>query len=221
MYKPGGMMAAADGLVITVKGVQTHGSMPWGGVDPITASAQIINALQSIVSRQVDISNAPAVITIGSISGGNRGNIIPEEVHMTGTIRTLDMAMREDIHARIRKTAEMVAQSFGAVAEVQIDLGVPVTANDPELTAQMAPVLQRTAKDNQAIIIKPIMGAEDFSFFANRIPALFIGLGVQRDGAKPGESASNHSPYFYVNDNALPFGVEAMSSLALEWLHAQ
>ena len=220
MYKPDGMMAAADGLAITVKGVQTHGSMPWGGVDPITASAQIINALQSIVSRQVDISNAPAVVTIGSISGGNRGNIIPEEVHMMGTIRTLDMSMREDIHARIRKTAEMVAESFGAMAEVQIDLGVPVTANDPELTAQMAPVLRRTAKDNQAIVIKPIMGAEDFSFFANKIPALFIALGVQKEGAKPGKSASNHSPYFYVNDKALPYGVEAMSGLALEWLHA-
>ena len=221
MYKPEGMMAAADGLTIRVKGRQTHGSMPWGGVDPITASAQIINSLQTIVSRQVDISNAPAVVTIGSISGGNRGNIIPEEVLMTGTIRTLDMAMRSDIHERITTTAELVAKSFGAIAEVDIDLGVPVTANDPELTAQMAPVLRRTARDNRAVVIKPIMGAEDFSYFANEIPALFIALGVASEDAKPGESAPNHSPYFYVNDDALPYGVEAMSSLALEWLNSQ
>ena len=126
------------------------------------------------------------------------------------------VARAEDWHAGVRKTAEMVAESFGAVAEVQIDLGVPVTVNDPELTAQMAPVLRRTAKDNQAIVIKPIMGAEDFSFFANKIPALFIALGVQKEGAKPGKSASNHSPYFYVNDKALPYGVEAMRGLALE-----
>ncbi|MBT7369434.1 MAG: amidohydrolase, partial [Gammaproteobacteria bacterium] len=197
MYKPEGMMAAADGLYIKVKGVQTHGSMPWGGVDPITAAAQIINSLQTIVSRQVDISNAPAVVTIGSINGGNRGNIIPEEVEMTGTIRTFDMAMREDVHARVKKTAELVAASFGATAEVTVNLGVPVTHNDPVLTAQMAPVLQRTAAGNQAVVIKPIMGAEDFSFFANEIPALFVGLGVAKDGVKPGESASNHSPYFY------------------------
>ncbi|MBT4492293.1 MAG: amidohydrolase [Gammaproteobacteria bacterium] len=221
MYKPEGMMAAADGLYIKVKGVQTHGSMPWGGVDPITAAAQIINSLQTIVSRQVDISNAPAVVTIGSINGGNRGNIIPEEVEMTGTIRTFDMAMREDVHARVKKTAELVAASFGATAEVTVNLGVPVTHNDPVLTAQMAPVLQRTAAGNQAVVIKPIMGAEDFSFFANEIPALFVGLGVAKDGVKPGESASNHSPYFYVNDRALPYGVETLSGLALEWLHAQ
>lgn len=219
-YKPEGFMAAADGFTMTIKGVQTHGSMPWGGVDPITASAQIINSLQSIVSRQMNISNAPVVITVGSINGGNRGNIIPEKVEMTGTIRTLDMDMRADVHARIRKTAEMVAASFGAEADVWIDDGVPVTYNDPELTAQMAGVLEDSAADNNAVVVKPIMGAEDFSYYANEIPALFVGLGVARDGAKPGESASNHSPYFYVNDKALPYGVKTMSNLALAWLHA-
>ncbi len=220
MYKPEGMLAASDGLYIKVKGIQTHGSMPWGGVDPITAAAQIINSLQTIVSRQIDISSAPAVVTIGSINGGNRGNIIPEEVEMTGTIRTFDMAMRDDVHARIKKTAEMVAESFGATAEVTIRHGYPVTYNDTGLTKQMAPVLDRVS-DGNAIEIKPIMGAEDFSYFANEIPGLFIGLGVAKDGAKPGESASNHSPYFYVNDKALPVGVEALSNLALEWLHSQ
>lgn len=221
LYKPEGMMAAADSFKITVKGVQTHGSSPWSGVDPITVSAQIINSLQSIVSRQIDLSSAPAVVTIGSINGGNRGNIIPEQVEMTGTIRTLDQQMRMDVHARVKRTAELVAKSFGASAEVDLPLGVPVTFNDPELTAQMAPVLDRVSAGEKAVVIKPVMGAEDFSYFANEIPALFIGLGVAADGKAPGESASNHSPYFYVNDKALPVGVEALSSLALDWLYAQ
>lgn len=218
-YKPEGFMAASDGLYIKVKGVQTHGSMPWGGVDPITVSAQIINALQTIVSRQVDISNAPAVVTIGSINGGNRGNIIPEAVEMTGTIRTFDMKMRDDVHARVTRTAELVAKSFGAEAEVVVGHGYPVTYNDPALTAQMAPVLRRSAKGGNAVVIKPIMGAEDFSYFANTIPGLFVGLGVAKEGAAPGESASNHSPYFYVNDDALPYGVKVLSNLAMTWLH--
>lgn len=219
MYKPEGMLAASDGLQITVKGVQTHGSMPWGGVDPIAVSGQIINALQHIVSRQIDISNAPAVVTIGSINGGNRGNIIPEEVEMTGTIRTFDPQMRKDVHARIENTVRLIAEASGAKAEVNIGHGYPVTFNDPELTAQMTGVLDRVAVGGKAILAKPIMGAEDFSYFAREIPGLFIGLGVAKDGAGPTESASNHSPYFYVNDKAMPVGVEVLSSLALTWLH--
>lgn len=219
MYKPEGFMAAADTFHVVVKGVQTHGSMPWKGVDPIAVSAQIVNNLQTIVSRQIDISEAPAVVTIGSINGGNRNNIIPEEVVMTGTIRTLDMAMRADVHERIERTVKLTAESFGATAEVTIPDGVPVTANDVELTAQMAPVLNRASAGGSALVVKPIMGAEDFSFFANEIPALFFGLGVAADGKVDG--APNHSPYFYVNDKALRHGVKAMSSLALEWLHSQ
>ena len=221
MYKAGGMMAAADGLHITVKGVQTHGSSPWRGVDPITAAAQIINSLQTVVSRQVDISNEPAVVTIGSINGGNRGNIIPDKVEMTGTIRTFDMDMREDIHARIARTAKLVAQSFGAEAEVNIRHGYPVTHNDADLTKRMEPVLRRVAVGGHAVEMKPVMGAEDFSYYANEIPGLFFGLGVAKDGLAQGESASNHSPYFYVNDRALPHGIEALASLALTWLHDQ
>jgi amidohydrolase len=178
LYKPDGFMAAADAFEIVVNGVRTHGSMPLKGVDPIAVSAQIVNNLQTIVSRQNDISEAPAVVTIGSINGGNRNNIIPEQVHMTGTIRTLDMAMRADVHERIKRTATLTAQSFGATAEVTIPNGTPVTANDPALTAQMAPVLKRAAANGNAQIIKPIMGAEDFLFFADEIPALFFGLGV-------------------------------------------
>lgn len=220
-YKPEGMMAASDGLYIRVKGRQTHGSMPWGGVDPITVSAQIINSLQSIVSRQIDLTSAPAVITVGSINGGNRGNIIPEEVEMTGTIRTLDMAMRDDVHMRVKRTVTHVATSFGAEVEVEVREGYPVTYNDPTLTAQMAPVLDRVSVGGNAFVSKPILGAEDFSYFANEIPGLFVGLGVAKDGAALGESASNHSPYFYVNDRALPHGVMTLTHLALEWLHSQ
>ncbi len=219
MYKPEGMLAASDGLRIKVKGVQTHGSMPWGGIDPIAVSGQIIGALQNIVSRQIDISNAPAVVTIGSINGGNRGNIIPEEVEMTGTIRTFDPAMRRDVHARIEKMVAKTAEAWGASVEVTIDHGYPVTFNDPELTAEMSGVLDRVSAGGKAIVTKPIMGAEDFSYFANEIPGLFIGLGVAKDGAGPMDSAPNHSPYFYVNDTALPVGVEALSNLALTWLN--
>ena len=220
MYKPEGMLAASDGLLIRIKGVQTHGSMPWGGVDPIAVSGQVITALQQVVSRQIDISNAPAVVTIGSINGGNRGNIIPEQVEMTGTIRTFDPAMRDDVHARIEKMVKHIAEASGASAEVVIGKGYPVTFNDPELTAQMSGVLDRVSAGGKAVLTKPIMGAEDFSYFANEIPGLFIGLGVAKDGAGPGDSASNHSPYFYVNDRALPVGVEALSNLALTWLHS-
>ncbi len=218
-YRPEGMLAASDGLSITVKGVQTHGSSPWAGVDPIAVSAQIINSLQHVVSRQLDITTAPAVITIGSINGGNRGNIIPEEVVMTGTIRTLDPQMRTDVHARIKKTVRLVAESAGAEVDVVVHEGYPVTFNDPALTARMAPVLTRVAKDGQAIVAKPVLGAEDFSYFANEIPGLFFGLGVAKEGVALGQSASNHSPYFYVNDSALPVGMKALSHLALEWLH--
>jgi amidohydrolase len=220
MYKPEGMLAAADGLRIRIRGEQSHGSMPWAGIDPIAVSGQLIVALQNIVSRQIDISNAPAVVTIGSIAGGNRGNIIPAEVVMEGTIRTFDPAMRDDVHARIEPTAQGVATAWGVDIEVVIDKGYPVTYNDPALTARMAPVLERAA-DGRAMITKPIMGAEDFSLFANEVPGLFFGLGVAREGAAPGESASNHSPYFYVNDDAMPVGVRALSNLALTWLHDQ
>jgi amidohydrolase len=218
MYKPEGMLAAADGLGIHVKGRQAHGSTPWAGIDPIAISGQIIVALQNIVSRQIDITQAPAVVTIGSIEGGNRGNIIPAEVTMTGTIRTLDPDMRKDVHARVRKTVTSIAEAWGADIEVTIDEGYPVTYNDPALTARMSDVLARVS-GGRAMVIKPILGAEDFSFYANQIPGLFIGLGVAEDGKAPGESASNHSPFFYVNDKAMPVGVKALTSLALTWLH--
>ena len=219
MYKADGFMAAADSLEIEIVGKQAHGSMPWGGVDPITAAAQVINALQTVVSRQLDISQAPAVVTIGSIHGGNRGNIIPERVKLTGTIRTLDPGMREQVQALIKQTAQQAAMSMGAKALVSIDLGYPVTFNDAKLTKAMRPVLERTALGGLATEVKPYMGAEDFSFYANEIPGLFFALGVAHDDPTV-EIATNHSPYFYVNDKALPVGIKALSQLALEWLYS-
>ena len=219
MYKADGFMAAADSLEIEIVGKQAHGSMPWGGVDPITAAAQVINALQTVVSRQLDISQAPAVVTIGSIHGGNRGNIIPESVKLTGTIRTLDPGMREQVQSLIKQTAQQAAMSMGAKALVSIDLGYPVTFNDAKLTKAMRPVLERTALGGLATEVKPYMGAEDFSFYANEIPGLFFALGVAHDDPTV-EIATNHSPYFYVNDKALPVGIKALSQLALEWLYS-
>lgn len=217
MYRPNGFMAAADYLEIDVQGVQTHGSMPWAGIDPITASAQVISSLQTVVSRQLDITTAPAVVTIGTIDGGNRNNIIPEKVSMTGTIRTLDPGMRNKVHELIINTATHAAATMNAEANVMIDLGYPVTVNDPKLTSDMASVLD-WASSGRAHVVNPILGAEDFSYFAYETPGLFFGLGVLPDEGDDRTIGANHSPYFYVNDRALPSGVRALSALALTWL---
>ena len=219
MYRPDGFMAAADYLEIIVNGVQTHGSMPWSGVDPIAAAAQVVASLQTVVSRQMNISQAPAVVTLGTIEGGNRGNIIPETVRMTGTIRTLDPVMRLEIHQRIKDTAKAAAATLGARAEVIIDLGYPVTVNDPVLTRSMAGVLE-WASAGQAGVVPPIMGAEDFSYLSAVVPGLFFALGVAPEPGDDRVVGVNHSPFFYVNDNALDVGVKALAGLALTWLEA-
>ena len=191
-YREGGIMAAADGLRIVVRGKQTHGAVPWGGVDPIVVSAQIINSLQTIPSRQMDLTAAPSIVTIGMIQGGLRGNIIPDSVVMVGTIRTLDPQHHDDIHARIKRTVEKVAESAGATSEVTITKSYPITYNDPALTARMVPTLKRTARDGKAGVLPPVTGAEDFSYFQQKIPGLYFFLGVTpvadtslRDGPLP------------------------------------
>ena len=218
-YKAGGFMASSDNLRIVVRGKQTHGAVPWGGVDPIAVSAQIVNGLQTIVSRQVDVTNAPAVVTIGRINGGIRFNIIPDSVVMEGTIRALDPQMQKDIHTRIKRTAELIAQSAGAVADVRIDIGNPVTFNDPALTEQMLPTLRRIA-GNQLYPVRPRTVAEDFSKFQQKVPGLFFYLGVNQKGADPTKVAENHSPYFFVDEGALPTGVRALAQLAVDFLAA-
>ncbi len=217
-YRSGGAMAAADGLEITVRGKQTHGSSPWAGVDPIIVSAQIMNALQLIPSRQLDITRAPSVITIGSIHGGIRGNIIPDEVKMTGTIRTFDKSIRQELLERLNKTAVAIADAAGATAEVVITPYAPVTYNQPELTTRMLPSLQKAVGKENVKQGSLVMGAEDFSYFQEKIPGLYVFLGVRKEGIAAGEAASNHSPFFYVNDNALKNGVRTLSTLALDFL---
>lgn len=218
-YRSGATMAASDELRIKVKGRQTHGALPWGGVDPIYVSAQIITALQGIISRQTDITKAPAIITIGEIKGGNRGNIIPDSVMMTGTIRTFDAGVRKDIQERIKRTAEMIAQAAGATATVDFGTGNnPGTYNDPGLTARMLPTLERSAGKDKVMIEPLVTGAEDFSLFQQRIPGLFFFLGVAPAGADLKTIARNHSPYFFADEGALPVGVRAMTNLTLDYL---
>jgi len=217
-YRPGAAMAAADVLRISVKGQQTHGSAPWGGVDPIVVASQIVLGLQTIVSRSVDITKEPAVVTIGGIDGGNRFNIIPDKVDMVGTVRTFDEKLRDDVHRRIRTIAEGIATASGAVAEVQIDKPYGVTVNDPELTQLMLPTLKRVAGEGKVILRDRVMGAEDFSFFAQRVPGLFVFLGGTTPGTDMTKVAYNHSPRFRVDESALLLGVRTLTHLTLDYM---
>jgi amidohydrolase len=222
-YRAGGMMASADSLRIVIRGRQTHGAIPWLGVDPVVVAAQVIMGLQTIVSRQLPLTATPAVVTIGSIHGGNRGNIIPGEVEMIGTIRTLDAEVRKDIHERVRQTVAKIAESAGAAADVHIeDFGLPVTYNDPALTIQMTPTLQRIAEKSRINAnADPFTGAEDFSFYQQRIPGLFFFLGTAPKDADPATVAPPHSPRFCVDESALIVGVRALSNLAVDYLFMQ
>ena len=217
LYRPLGAMAAADVIEITVIGKQTHGSSPWLGVDPIPVAAQIITALQTIPSRQLDVTVAPSVLTLGMINGGMRGNIIPDEVEMVGTIRNFDEGVRREMMERIERTVTLVAQSAGASADVRFSDSIPVTHNDPDLVSQMLPTLKRSTTVGVEEHL-PIMGYEDFSYFQQKIPGLMFFLGVNLDDVAAGEAASNHSPYFMVNDAALSTGVRSLSNLALDYL---
>lgn len=217
-YRPGGALASVQTLYITVRGRQTHGAMPWRGVDPIVTSAQIILGLQTLVSRQADITQAPAVVTIGQIDGGVRSNIIPDSVVMVGTVRTLDPEMRAQIEEGIHRTAEEIARSAGATAEVRLTEPLPVTYNDPELTGRMLPTLERVAGPGMAEEVPPITGSEDFSYYQQEVPGLFFFLGVVPDSVPLEDAAPNHSPYFFADETALPVGVRALANLAVDFL---
>jgi amidohydrolase len=218
MYRSGGIMASSDLLRIVVHGRQTHGAQPWSGIDPIVVAAQIVLGLQTITSRQVDITAAPAIVTIGAVHGGVRNNIIPDSVVMIGTIRSFDAAMRRDIWARVRRTAEGIAQSAGATAVVTIDFGAPVTYNDPALTERMVPTLRRVAGPDKVGISEAKTTAEDFSRYQEKIPGLFFFLGITPPGTDPRTAAPNHSPRFFVDEAALPVGVRALAHLAVDYL---
>lgn len=220
MYRSGSFMAAADGLEIIVTGVQTHGSSPWLGVDPIYVAAQIATAIQGIPSRHLDITNSPAVITIGSIHGGVRGNIIPDRVEMAGTIRTFDTGVREELHARLRSTVNAIAEANGATAEVIIEGYAPVTGNHPALLQKMMPTLNWAAGDGNVNESTLITGAEDFSFFQERIPGLFLMLGINDPSVPRAERPSNHSPFFIAEDDAMMTGVRTLVGFALDYATA-
>ncbi len=211
------MQADRVRLQLTTQLARTFGT----GVDPIIVAAQVMTALQMIPSRQLDVTTAPAVISIGSIHGGVRGNIIPASVKMEGTIRTFDPNMREELLERVRNTAERVAEAAGAEAIVKFLPYAPVTFNDPELTTRMVPTLDWAAGESNLVVGSRVMASEDFSFFQEKIPGLYFSLGVNKPGVAPGEAAPNHSPYFYVNDDALIVGVRAMVGLAMDYLGAR
>ena len=218
-YRSGPFMAASDRYRILVKGEQTHGSKPWGGVDPIVASAQIVMGLQTLVSRQIDITAHPAVVSVGAIKGGIRNNIIPDQVEMIGTFRTFDPAVRQQIIDGITRTAKDIAASSGATAEVEVaEDANPVTFNDVKLTARMLPSLERAAGAGNVLEIPFVTGAEDFSYFGQRVPSLFFFVGITPPGKDAAKAPSNHSPKFYIDESGLELGVRAMLGVAVDYL---
>jgi len=218
--RSGPLMAASDRFNIKVIGRQTHGSAPWNGIDPIVASADLIGAAQTVVSRQANIAKQPAVVSFGAIKGGIRYNIIPDEVEMVGTIRTFDEAMRQKIFADLKNVAEHTAAAHGARAEAQVpdQDGNPATINDPALTARMLPSLQAVVgRDN--VYEPPLqMGAEDFSFYAREVPGLFFFVGATSAGIDPATAPSNHSPKFLLDEKALDVGLRALLQVSLDYL---
>ncbi|NJC25624.1 amidohydrolase [Neolewinella antarctica] len=217
-YKPGGAMAASNSFKIKVKGKQAHGSRPWTSVDPIVAAAQIIMGLQTIVSRQTELTKEAAVITVGKIEGGVRSNIIPDEVTMIGTIRTLDEDMKADIFERIERTATNIAAASGATAEVTINKGYPVTFNDPDITRRLMPIVAATAGEDNINLVRAITGAEDFSFYAQEVPSLFVFLGGLDPAKEPTDVGGHHTPTFEIDDRSMKLGVEIYSNIALDYL---
>jgi len=217
-YRSGPMMASADWLYITVKGKQTHGAWPWAGIDPVVTSAQIITGLQNIVARQVDISKEPAVVTVATIHGGARKNIIPDQVEMSGTIRNFDEDIRQQVHARIKHIAESIADANDATAEVKIDKAVPVTVNDPALTEKMLPTLKRIGGEGGSRVNQRVMVAEDFSYFQQQVPGMFYFVGITPKDQDMSKAASNHSPRFFIDESGLVQGVRSLAALAVDFL---
>ena len=218
-YRPGGMMAASDWFTIKVKGKQSHGAAPWMGIDPIAISAQIINGLQTIVSRQTELTKEAAVISVGRINAGIRENIIPEELMMAGTIRTLDNDMRTKIHEKIKLTATKIAESGGATAEVSIVNKTPVTYNDPELTEKMIGSLQKAAGKENVMRINAVTGAEDFAFFQQKVPGFFFFVGAMMANQDPNIVPSHHTPDFMIDELGMRTGLKAMLNVTLDYMH--
>ena len=217
-YKPGATMAAVDFFSIDVKGKQTHGAYPWSGVDPIVTSSQIVMGLQTIVSRNLDITKAPAVVTIGAINGGIRQNIIPEQVKMIGTIRTFDEDMHAQAHKRVTEIATNIAESAGAKADVNINTLYPVTFNDVPLTEEMIGTLQNVAGKENVKLIAAVTGAEDFSYYQQKVPGFFFFLGGMPKGKDPLTASAHHTPDFFIDDSGMVLGVRSLSRLTVDYM---
>ncbi|HEY2867845.1 MAG TPA: amidohydrolase [Pyrinomonadaceae bacterium] len=217
VYKTGGFMAAADFFSIKVKGKSTHGSQPWRGVDPIAVATQIYTGLQMIVARESELTKAPVVITIGKINGGVRENIIPEELTMAGTIRTLDSSMQQDVHEKIKLTAQKIAESMGATAEVTIDTKTLVTYNTPDLVKKMLPSLQKAIGAENVSETEWTTGAEDFSYYGTKAPAFFFFVGGMPAGKDPKTTAAHHTPDFYIDDSRLDVGIKAFCNIVFDY----
>ena len=219
-YRSGPLMASSDELRVFLRGVQTHAAMPWRGVDPIVVGAQIVMGLQTIVARRVDITHEPSVVTVGVFSGGNRGNIIPDEVKMEGTIRTFDETQREQIHEHVKRITEMIAAAGGAKAQVRIKRGYDVVVNDPALTAMAVPTLARVAGENNVGVVDKVCGSEDFSFYQKQVPGFFLRLGCTPPERDTRTVAPGHSPRMYLDENCMELGVKSLTALAMDWLAA-
>jgi len=221
LWREGAVMSAADVLRIVVHGRQTHGAIPWGGVDPIVIASQIVLALQTIPSRQVDLTPGPAILTVGMIQGGNRYNIIPDSVVLLGTIRTFDETVRADIGARVRRTAEDIAQSAGGTATVEVVQGAPGVYNDPALTERMEPTLARVAGPGNLLPAAQWTPSEDFALYQQKVPGMFFFIGITPADSNAATAPRNHSPLFYADEAALPVGMRAMANLAVDYLSGQ
>jgi amidohydrolase len=216
-YRSEGAMAASDWFTIKVHGKGTHGSQPWAGIDPVVVSAQIIEGLQTIVSRQTELTKDAAVISVCVVQGGVRPNIIPEEVEMTGTIRTLDTAMQSEIHQRMRRTVTKIAESAGATADITIDNKTLITYNDPALVKKMLPSLQHTAGDENVQWMDAMTGSEDFSFFGAKVPSFFFFLGGMKKGQDPKTAFPHHTADFYIEETGFKLGVKAFCNLVFDY----
>lgn len=220
-YRSGGFMAASDWFTIKVKGKQTHGSQPWAGIDPIVVSAQIINGLQTIISRQTELTKNAAVISVSVIDGGVRANIIPEEVKMTGTIRTLDTGMQRIIHEKIKLTASKIAEASGATTETVIESKTLVTYNNPELTKKMVASFIKSAGADNVIEAEAVTGAEDFSYFAEKVPSVFFFIGGMSKGSDPKLAFPHHTPDFKIDESGMKTGIKAFCNLVFDYINMQ
>ena len=218
VYRSGGLMASGDTYKVVIRGRQTHGALPWNGVDPITITSQIITSMQTIVSRQTDLTLTPAILTVGYIRGGVRTNIIPDSVEFGGTIRAFDQGARDSIIARFTRIVNAISTANGATAMVDVFGGNPVTFNDPALTEQMIPTLKRALGNDRVRVGQQTTTSEDYALYQKKVPGLFFFLGVTPKGTDPTKVAPNHSPRFFADEAALVPGMKALSSLALDYL---